>query len=274
MQFNNFYLYFIKINDNNIKEYCDKLGIEEMYNHISLIRLSLTIELMKYYQYDKILFLGIDTITCDRLDELLEDNENDAIYTLGPPQYIETEYWSSPVVTFEENGKTHTDIAFINGDIACYNNLDTIELVRKLTLEKWHGHVDQGTMNFLYINQKEYNKKIRIVDFPYYKSSVVYNVRSKGVIGGYCLIRGKVLNGRRGQVISDRYPMLDFYIDKDKLYTKDHKQIKVFHYCEGLSLKTDDDEMGYEEAVNEIKTMWFNKETIEFFKNKCKCLFP
>ena len=24
-------------------------------------------------------------------------------------------------------------------------------------------------------------------------------------------------------------------------------------------------------TLNEIKTMWFNKETIEFFKNQCDC---
>jgi len=261
------------INNNNINEYLVKLNIDELYNHISLIRLTLIMRLMEYYEYDKIIFLGIDTITCSRLDELLEDNENDAIYTLGVPQYVETEYWKTPVVEFKEQDKTYVDIAFINGDVACYNNVDTIKLVRDLTIEKWHNHVDQGIMNYLYINQKEYSKKIRIVDFPYYKSPVVYNIRSKGVIGGYCLIRGKVLNGRKGQVISDRYPMLDFYVDDNKLFTKDHKQVKVFHYCEGLSIKTEEDEMGYDESVNEMKTMWFNPETINFYKEQCGCVF-
>jgi hypothetical protein len=116
-------------------------------------------------------------------------------------------------------------------------------------------------------------KKIKIVDYPYHKSNVVYNIRSKGVIGGYCLVKGKVLNGRKGQVISDRYPMLDFYVKDNKLFTKDNKHIKIFHICEGLSYRTEEDELTYDESVNEIKTIWFNVETIEFFKNQCKCNF-
>lgn len=262
------------INNNNLQEYCDILGFKEMYNSVVLIRLLLAMGLMKHYQYDKIIILGIDTITCSRLEEFLNDNENDALYTLGPPQLSETEYWRSPVIEFREENTVYRDVAFINGDIACYNNPDTIELALNLTVEKWNAQMDQSTMNYLYINQNEYNKKVKIVDFPYYKSPVVYNVRSKGVIGGYCLIRGKVLDGRRGNIISDRYPMLDFYIQNNSLYTKDHKQIRTFHYCEGLGYRTDEDEMTYEEQINEMKTMWFNKETIEFFKNECSCIFP
>jgi hypothetical protein len=262
------------INNNNLQEYCDILGFEEMYNSVVLIRMLLAIGLIKYHQYDKMFILGIDTLTCSRLEEFLNDNESDAIYTLGPPQYVETEHWKSPIVEFREEDIVYRDVAFINGDIACYNNSDTIELVLNLTVEKWNAQMDQSTMNYLYINQKEYNKKIKIVDFPYYKSPVVYNVRSKGVIGGYCLIRGKVLNGRRGSVISDRYPMLDFYVKENQLYTKDQKQIRIFHYCEGLGYRTEEDEMTYEEQINEMKTIWFNKETIDFLKNTCNCVFP
>lgn len=261
------------VHDNNIQEYCKMLGIESMFNHISLIRLSLVINLMKHFNYDKFIFLGIDTITCSRLDELLDNDNDDAIYTLGAPQIVETEYWKSPVYTFNTNGVTYQDVAFINGDIACYNNIETVQLVFDITLEKWHGHVDQGTMNYLFINQQKYNKKVKIVDFPYLESYVVYNVRSKGVIGGYCLIRGNVLNGRNGQIISNRYPMLDFYIESNKIFTKEGKHVKVFHICEGLSYRSDEDEQTYEEAVHEIKTMWFNEETINFLEQECGCNF-
>jgi hypothetical protein len=261
------------INNDNFEEYCNILGLEEMYDHISLIRLSLVKALMEYYNYDKMIILGIDTMTCSRLDEFINDNENDAIYTLGPQQYVETAYWATPITQFIEEDGVHNEVAFINGDVACYNNIETINLVLDLTIKFWHEHVDQGTMNMLYSNQEKYNKKIRIVDFPYYKSEVIYNVRSKGVIGGYCLIGGKVLDGRRGNVISDRYPMLDFYIKENKLYTKEHKHIKIFHYCEGLSLLKEEDEISYDDMVNEMKTIWFNKETIEFLENTCDCKF-
>lgn len=261
------------VHNNNLPEYCKELNIEELHNHVGLIRLSLMSALVKKYQYDKIITLGIDTITCAKLDEFINDNENDAIYTLGVSHPVQTRYWSSPAEQFYENGQNIVDIANINGDISCYNNYETIDELINIVLEYWDEQVDQGGMNYLYINQNKYNKKIKIVDYPYHKSDVVYNIRSKGVIGGYCLVKGKVLNGRKGQVISDRYPMLDFYVKDNKLFTKDNKHIKVFHICEGLSYRTEEDELSYDESVNEIKTMWFNAETIEFFKNQCKCNF-
>ena len=259
------------VNNDNLAEYCQILNLEELYNHVSLIRLSLLKGLMNYYQYDKIMFLGIDTITCAPLNEFIDNDEDDAIFTLGSPQMVQNKYWQTQITEFKENDQTYIDVSFINGDVACYNNINTIELVIDLTLKYWTDHVDQGTMNFLYINQNQYNKKVKIVDYPYYKSPVVYNIRSKGVVGGYCLIKGKVLNGRNGDVISDRYPMLDFYIKENKLYTKDNKHIKVFNFCEGLSLKTDEEEQSYSEAVYEIKNTWFNEETKKFLKDQCNC---
>lgn len=261
------------INNDNLQEYCDRLGLEEMYNHVALTRLFLAIGLTKHYQYDKIFILGIDTVTCSRLEELINDNESDAIYTLGSPQYVETEHWRSPIIEFRENDRIYRDVAFINGDIACYNNVETIELVHNITLEYWHDQVDQGAMNILYINQEKYNKKVKIADFPYYKSPVVYNSRSKGVVGGYCLVRGKVLNGRKGSVISDVYPSTEFYVSENGLYTKDHKQVRVFHYSEGLGYRTEEDDLSYEEQVYEMKNMWFNEETKQFLKEQCNCVF-
>jgi hypothetical protein len=99
------------VNDDNLQEYCSILGLEEIYNHVSLLRLLLAIGLTKYYQYDKIFILGIDTITCSKLEEFINDNENDAIYTLGPPQYVETEYWRSPILEFKEENEIYRDVA-------------------------------------------------------------------------------------------------------------------------------------------------------------------
>jgi len=61
---------------------------------------------------------------------------------------------------------------------------------------------------------------------------------------------------------------MKWYTDNDKLYTQDHKQIKVFHFVEGLGGRPDDK---FYELLNDFKTNWFNKETLEFFRNKCGC---
>ena len=71
-------------------------------------------------------------------------------------------------------------------------------------------------------------------------------------------------------VVGNIYPTSTYYIKDNKLYTSDHKQIKVFHYAEALGVKTKEE---YNKTLNEIKTMWFNKETIDFLNNKCNCNF-
>ena len=62
-------------------------------------------------------------------------------------------------------------------------------------------------------------------------------------------------------------PTLSFYVKDNKLFTQDHKQIKVFHYIEGLGVQ---DENTFISKVNNIHT-WFNQETKDFFTNYCNC---
>jgi hypothetical protein len=261
------------IDDNNLLEYLEKLNMDNYYDHVGLLKIHFSKELMKYYKYDKLISLGIDTLTCSRLDEFLDNNEDDMICTLGANHTVETIHYTTPTAIFKEGDITITDTISINGDVVCFNNQKVLDTLYDVSIQYWTDHAEQGGMNYCYLHQKELDIKVSIVEFPYHKSKVVYNVRSKGVIGGYCLVRGKVLNGRKGQVIDDVYPSLEFYIDKDKLYTKDHKQIKVFHFCEGLGYRMDTDELSYEEQVYEIKHMWFNEETKEFLKSKCNCIF-
>ena len=56
----------------------------------------------------------------------------------------------------------------------------------------------------------------------------------------------------------------------NKLFTKDNKQIKVFHYAEALGVKTKEE---YNETLYEIKNKWFNFETIQFLETQCNCKF-
>jgi hypothetical protein len=261
------------ITDNNLAEYLKKLNIDEYYNHVGLLKIYFSRELMKYYNYDKFISLGIDTLTCARLDEFIDNNEDDMICTLGTFHTVETAYYTTPIMSFREENKTYTDVASINGDVVCFNNQYALDTLYDISTQYWTDHAEQGGMNYCYINQEKLKIKVSIVDFPYFKSKVVYNIRSKGVIGGYCLVKGNVLDERRGNIISNRYPMLDFYIKENKLYTKDHKHIKVFHYCEGLGYRTKEDEMTYDEQVNEMKTIWFNEETKQFLREQCNCIF-
>ncbi len=266
----------ILINDNNFEQYLKELSITEYYSHLGLIRIHIIKELMKQKHYSKIIMLGADTFTCSRLDEFLENNTTDMICSSGPPfPFLRTDYWAPKIIEYSFKNQTHQDVDFINADVVCFNNSEIVEMLYEKSLEVWSAHAEQGGMNYLYQNQDSLNIKVDIVDFPYFKANSLYNVRSKGVAcGGNQMYKGNLYNGNykdpNNAVIANVYPTTTYYVKDNKLYNNDHKQIKVFHYAEALGVKTKEE---YLETLNEIKTMWFNKETIEFLTNQCDCNF-
>jgi hypothetical protein len=264
------------ITNDNFNAYLKDLNITEYYDAIGLIRIYIIRELLNQKGYDKIIMLGLDTFTCSYLDEFLNNNEDDLICSSGPPYiFLKTEYWAPKLVEFEYNDNVYNDVDFINADVTCFNNYKTADLLIKKSIEFWTNHSEQGGMNYLYQNQELLNIKVSIVDFPYMKSKSLYNVRSKGkAYGGNQMHNGKLYSGNykdpNSVIIGDVYPTSTYYVKDDKLYTNDHKQIKVFHYAEALGAKTKEE---YDETLNEIKHTWFNEETKEFLKLKCNCIF-
>lgn len=263
------------VDDSNFAEYCKKLNINDYYDNFGLLKIHLAKEMFSKLNYDKVISMGIDTFTCAKVDEFIDNDTDDLICTSGAFHIVSNDFFTTPVIEFLDNNRIYKDVAFINGDVICINNERAANILYNVSLDNWSDQAEQGGMNICYIKQKELGLSVSIVDFPYHRTKVLYNIRSKGVVGGYCMIRGKVLNGRRGAVISETYPTTQFYVQDKKLYTRDNKQIKVFHYCEGLGTKRveDNDELTVEEQVHEMKTMWFNPSTIEFLKTECNWNF-
>jgi len=266
----------IYVDNNSLPDYLKKLNITEYYDSIGLFRVHLIKELLKQGFYSKIIMLGIDTFTCSYLDEFINNTTDDVICSSGPPySFLKTEYWEPPIIQFEHNNSLYQDVAFINADVTCFNSIKGAETVYETSLKYWTDHHEQGGLNYCFSNQEELGIKVSIVDFPYLKVNSLYNVRSKGIAsGGNQMYKGNLYNGNykdpNSRVIGSVYPTSTYYINDNKLYTNDHKQIKVFHYAEALGVKTKEE---YENTLNEIKTMWFNKETIEFLTNQCGCKF-
>ena len=187
----------------------------------------------------------------------------------------ETDYWSPQIENFHYNGITYQDVSFINADVTCFNSLKGAETVYENSIKYWTTQAEQGGLNYCYINQEKLNLKVSIVDFPYITSNSLYNVRSKGqACGGNQMYKGKLYNGdykdSTSTPIGDIYPTSEYYVKDNKLFTKDNKQIKVFHYAEALGVKTKEE---YNETLNEIKNIWFNGETKQFLIKKCNCKF-
>jgi hypothetical protein len=264
------------VTNDNFQTYLKDLGITEYYDSLGLVRIYLIKELLKQKGYDKIIMLGLDTFTCAYLNEFIDNDEDDLICSSGPPyDFIKTQYWAPKVIEFEHEGGFYRDVDFINADVACFNKWEAADMLINKSIEFWTDHCEQGGMNYLRQNQESLGIKVSIVDFPYFKTKSLYNVRSKGSAhGGNQMYRGNLYNGNykdpNNRVIGDIYPTSLYKVEDNKLFTQDGKQIKVFHYAEALGVKTKEE---YDETLYEMKNTWFNEETKVFLREQCNCNF-
>jgi hypothetical protein len=253
----------IFINDSNYFDYVRSFKYYDAYDHLGLMRYILAYELMDKQNIDKLILLGCDTITCGILDEFLNSTE-DVLATLNYPNQDSTSYWTTPYYQLEtQDGKIIQDSANLNADVICFNNKEALKKIIDLTIEHFTEFAEQGGLNELAFVDKSY--EVNIIDGPYPVSPVVYNVRSKGVFGTDMIKQGKL--AKHGPRDGEWSPIHYWSIKNDKLYTSDNKQIKVFHFAEGLGVQSKKE---FFNKLNDFKT-WFNKETIEFFNTKCNC---
>jgi hypothetical protein len=255
-----------QIDYTNQEEYNKMLEYYEFAPETFLMQFIYAYEIMKKYNYEKIIVLGTDTIVCSRLDEFLDDNITPVLASLNYPNQDSTEYWITPIaqVTLSD-GKTITDHLNINADVTCFNNVDALKKVIDLSIEHYCHFSIQGGLNELAFSDKSY--EVKIVDAPYPTSKVVYNARSKGVFGTDMIKKG-LLTKCGPQYDGQPSPIKHWYVNDNKLYTHDHKQIKCFHFVEGLGGRPIE---SFKELINDFKTNWFNKETIKFFTEQCGC---
>ena len=275
-------LYYI--NDQNEKDYKASKMKDDM--HLGAYKLLLAAEIMKSKKYDKIICLGADTITCARLDEFMDEHDSDILATLDYPYPL-----LERNVILTPDKETH-----INADVVCFNNIEPIIDIIKET-KNFPEYGEQAALNYVAWSNKrvaadgwfsnfahqerlyyvpfsdKYDYTLRLVDAPYEISPVIYNVRAKGnmnlpkeyqdhsattgvppVYESYEKPWGRALN--------------QFYVKQGKLYNEDHKQIKVWHYCEGFGNLSEDH---FVKIMNNYIYAWFNKDTKKFFKEQCEC---
>ena len=255
-----------QIDYTNQEEYNKSLEYYDFAPETFLMQFIYAYEIMKKHNYEKIIVLGTDVIVCNRLDEFLDDNTTPVLATLNYPNQDSTEYWATPVTQVQlPNGQMVYDHLNINADVTCFNSADALQKVIEISMEHYTHFSIQGGLNELAFVDKSY--EVKIVDSPYPLSKVVYNARSKGVYGTD-MIRKGVLAKHGPQYDGQPSPIKHWYVKDDKLFTHDHKQIKCFHFVEGIGGK---DLETFKELVNDFKTNWFNDETVAFFKEKCGC---
>lgn len=249
------------INDTNFIEYYEKyFKSYDLVDHIGIVRYMLAYDIMVQEKYDKLIILGCDTITCSKLDDFIDQTE-DVLATLNYPCQERTEYWTTPIIEIRPGVYDHGNI---NADVVCFNKSEALKKVIDLSIEHFTMFAEQGALNELAWVDKSYS--VKIVDFPYPDSNVVYNARSKGVFGTDMIKKGVL--AKHGSLDGQPSPIKHWYVKGKKLYTHDHKQIKCFHFVEGLTGRSMEN---FNEIINDFKYNWFNQETINFFSEECGC---
>jgi hypothetical protein len=257
---------YYQIDYTNQEEFNKNLRYYDFAPETFLMQFIYAYEIMKQHNYEKVIILGTDTIVCNRLDEFLDDDTTPVLATLNYPNQDRTEHWITPFISVTlPDGSTVQDQMNINADVTCFNSDEALKKVIELSIEHYTYFSIQGGLNELAFSDKSY--EVKVVDSPYPLSKVVYNARSKGVFGTD-MIRKGVLAKHGPQYDGQPSPIKYWYVKDKKLYTHDHKQIKCFHFVEGLGGRPLE---LFNELILDFKTNWFNQETIEFFREECDC---
>lgn len=251
----------VYLNDENILEYLELFGNPKLINSSIGQKFNLGLEVMKYYKADKLIILDVDTITCARLDEMIEDNEHDILVSLNYDIQDKNEYFTTPYYTLEfEDGTKIQDSANINSGVVCFNNIKALERALELTIIHPNYFGDQGALNELLWTEDSFT--FRVLDGPWTVSEVAYNVRSKGV--RYTEHIFELATQLPGQNYISQY-----YVKDNKLFTPDNKHIKVWHLAEGMHGRSLEK---FNELTDIIKTKLFNQDTLKFLREECGCV--
>jgi len=257
---------YYQIDYTNQEEYNASLEYFDFAPETFLMQYIYAYEVMKKYNYEKVIILGSDIIVCNRMDEFLDNDSTPVLATLNYPCQESTEYWTSPIIEIQlPNGEIIHDHMNINADVVCFNNADALRKVIELSIEHYGYFSIQGGLNELAWADKSFD--VEVVDAPYPLSNVVYNARSKGVYGTDMIKKG-VLAKHGPNLDGTPSPIKKWYVKDKKLYTQDNKQIKSFHFIEGLGGRPLE---SFNEIINDFKYHWFNEDTIKFFKEECDC---
>jgi hypothetical protein len=249
---------------------------------IGIFKMYIAAFLFDIFKLDKIIMLGADTITCNRLSEFIEDNEYDILASLDYPYVLQTKnlITNEPYILSSFTKENH-----VNADVVCFNNVDSIHEVIVSSLKLKSEYHEQAGLNYVCNVLNKF--KTKIVDSDFESSEICYNVRSKGNICIIPTFPNKIIVFQNGQFIfkDETYKsnqelyfkyIKNFKIKNDKLYTGTHrniikeKQIKVWHFCEAFGCLSDSD---FYKKIDNWINQGFNKETKQFFQDQCDCVF-
>jgi len=192
----------------------------------------------------------------------------------------------------------------LNADVVCFNNLTLLKHVvdfcfqttvldkrfdNKIPMGFINNYYEQGSLNFClfagYGSDLE-NKDIGEVNLDLFSKNmkrpkisipeitnkdIIYNVRShrsqENVLTELAKQNSAEILINSIATKKDIDFIKQYYVDDNKLFTSEGKQIKVWHYCDDFGRQKQED-------FAKLEKKWidtFNKETKDFFANNCNC---
>lgn len=188
--------------------------------------------------YTKVISLGVDTITCSRLTEMINSSE-DVLVSLD---FNHSHIFNNVVINSHE---------WFNADVICFNNKNLIDdiltLMRDITISKFF---EQGLLcQILKVQPNKYTHKVLDVE----DNTGVYNGRLFYYDENY------------SKSFHQNYPY-PLRIENNELVSPLNKKIKVIHMVEGFGVSNKD---VFINKVNLCKVGMFNDETKSYFINNC-----
>jgi len=193
----------------------------------------------------------------------------------------------------------------LNADVVCFNNIKYLKYVVDFATQniqlsqRWQNNIpvgfineyhEQGSLNFCTfagwsgnianpfdIGLENLSLTSRDMKYPkiyipeLYDEDIIYNVRAQ-------FSQENIWKEYQDRNLYHDFTFpsgakkdIDFikqyYIDDNKLYTSEGKQIKVWHYCDDFGRQTKKDFLKLEQKWIDI----FNEDTKNFFSNNCDC---
>ena len=202
--------------------------------------------------YTKVILSGLDTFTCARWDELLNDNQTPVLTTSGGPFAFDSDNIKLRHIFLPRHG--WYEHMFIGADLTCYNSKEALDDL--IAIENKYKIHDNHALT-LYVN--EINTQCKSVDFPYIFSPFVYNglCGYPGCIAETACINkdGELKFGFDGPVIGKFSPTTRFLPIGDKQYNHIGKHIKALCFDKNYN--------------RENIHSYSNKETIAWLKEYC-----
>ncbi len=229
--------------DTELRVVDDYIGDED----VLVWRHKYLLDLFDKEQYTKVIMLDADTITCSRLVEFFVDDVTPCLATSDIPSM--TSELINPKNVADIRWKNVFEYQFINIGVVCYNSRIVLEKIVKLVNE---GVWDNTSIN--YVN-RDFPDLIKVIDFPYAFSPVVYNVIGLGTRGYNSVRADGIYFGMDGPLVAFIEPTHNFRVVSGSLFNHDGKLVRCIHPAS---------------EKKRIKTM-FEPDVVNFFVNACGC---